>query len=325
MSLQNKGLDYFSLNVDFFDNDKIALIEAEHGWKGSLITLKLLCRIYKEGFYCRWDKDICLLFCRKAGIEVDIQFMDTLLQSLLERNFFDTNLFHQFGILTSRSIQIRFFEATVRRRKIEVPNADFLLVNVLDYKNVYILPQNVDMDTGSDSKNADIPKQSKVKESIVEESRVNLQQQQQHACEEPEKEPENLNEEREQWKEALLADEDWQATIVRYSGKGIAVLQYTREAMGVFDDFLRLKFSLDTIRTKKDYSQSFVGWWRYHNFNLKMDELSGGVPQQHATLPAAYSSGNSGHAERPSRIRELIETGQRATEIALKICNSQAV
>ena len=50
MSLQNKGLDYFSLNVDFFDNDKIALIEAEHGWKGSLITLKLLCRITRKDF-----------------------------------------------------------------------------------------------------------------------------------------------------------------------------------------------------------------------------------------------------------------------------------
>ena len=50
MSLQNKGLDYFSLNVDFFDNDKIALIEAEHGWKGSLITLKLLCRIARKDF-----------------------------------------------------------------------------------------------------------------------------------------------------------------------------------------------------------------------------------------------------------------------------------
>lgn len=89
--------------------------------------------------------------------------MDTLLQSLLERNFFDTNLFHKFGILTSHSIQIRFFEVTVRRRKIEVPNADFLLVNVLDYKNVYILSQNADMDADSTSKNTDIPKQSKGK------------------------------------------------------------------------------------------------------------------------------------------------------------------
>ena len=34
-------------------------------------------------------------------------------------------------------------------------------------------------------------------------SKVNLQQQQQHACEEPKEEPQNLDEEREQWKDAL--------------------------------------------------------------------------------------------------------------------------
>lgn len=152
------------------------------------------------------------------------------------------------------------------------------------------------------------------------ESKENIQQQQQHACEEPKEEPQNLDEEREQWKDALLADEDWQATIVRYSGKGTAVLQYAREAMTVFDDFLRLKFSLDTIRTKKDYSQSFIGWWRYHNFNLKTEELSGGA-QQH--IPKVVYS--SGRPERSSKVEELMETGKRATEIAMKIYNSQAV
>ena len=129
-----------------------------------------------------------------------------------------------------------------------------------------------------------------------------------------------MDEEREQWKDALLADEDWQATIVRYAGKGTAVLQHAREAMAVFDDYLRLKFSLDTIRTKKDYSQSFVGWWRYHNFNLKMEELSGGTPK--TILQPAYSSNQP---ERRSKIEELMETGKRATEIAMKIYNSQAV
>lgn len=138
--------------------------------------------------------------------------------------------------------------------------------------------------------------------------------------EEPKEEPESLDEEREQWKDALLADEDWLATIVRYAGKGTAVLQHTREAMAVFDDYLRLKFSLDTIRTKKDYSQSFVGWWRYHNFNLKMEELSGGTPK--TILQPIYSSNQP---ERRSKIEELMETGKRATEIAMKIYNSQAV
>lgn len=50
MSLQNKGLDYFSLNIDFFVIEKIALPQSEHGWKGSLITLKLLCRITRKDF-----------------------------------------------------------------------------------------------------------------------------------------------------------------------------------------------------------------------------------------------------------------------------------
>lgn len=164
------------------------------------------------------------------------------------------------------------------------------------------------------------PKQGLSTQSKEKESKVNLQQQQQRACEEPKEEPESLDEEREQWKDALLADEDWQATIVRYAGKGTAVLQHTREVMAVFDDYLRLKFSLDTIRTKKDYSQSFVGWWRYHNFNLKMEELSGGTPK--TILQPIYSSNQP---ERRSKIEELMETGKRATEIAMKIYNSQAV
>lgn len=42
---------------------------------------------------------------------------------------------------------------------------------------------------------------------IVNESKVNLQQQQQHTREEPKKEPQNLDEERERWKDALLADD----------------------------------------------------------------------------------------------------------------------
>ena len=44
------GLDYFSFNVDFFDDDKLALIEGEFGIKGAYIAIRLLCKIYKEGY-----------------------------------------------------------------------------------------------------------------------------------------------------------------------------------------------------------------------------------------------------------------------------------
>lgn len=218
---------------------------------------------------------------------------------------FCEEFFMEHRILTSKSIQDRFSLATKKRS----------VNQIVEYKCDFISAPETPVSVSETP-----PKQGLSTQSKVKESKVNLQQQQQRACEESKEEPESLDEEREQWKDALLADEDWQATIVRYAGKGTAVLQHAREAMAVFDDYLRLKFSLDTIRTKKDYSQSFVGWWRYHNFNLKMEELSGGTPK--TIMQPAYSSNQP---ERRSKIEELMETGKRATEIAMKIYNSQAV
>lgn len=130
-----------------------------------------------------------------------------------------------------------------------------------------------------------------------------------------------MEKEREKWKQSLLSDEDWQATIVRYCGKGVAVLQHIQEAMRIFEDYLRLSFKLDSIHSKKEYSQSFIGWWRYHNFNLKMEELSRGAPKN---KPKATSKANASDMRR-SKIDELVDTGRRATEIAMQIYNSEAV
>ena len=44
----SNGIDYFSFNVDFFDDDKLALIEGEFGIKGAYIAIRLLCKIYKK-------------------------------------------------------------------------------------------------------------------------------------------------------------------------------------------------------------------------------------------------------------------------------------
>jgi len=49
-----KGLDYFPMNVDFFEDDKLQLIEAEFGLKGSVVAIRLLCKIYKEGYFYQW-------------------------------------------------------------------------------------------------------------------------------------------------------------------------------------------------------------------------------------------------------------------------------
>ena len=162
--MNSQGIDYFPVNVDFFNDDKIELIESEFGIKGSNIALRLLCKIYHEGYYYQWGDDECLLFAKRVGDGIVPGLVKEVVQRLVKRSFFDEGLFNSFQILTSKGIQTRWLEA-VRRRKEVVVDERFLLADVSEFKNVRIIGKNVDIN----DENADISEQSKVKESKVKE------------------------------------------------------------------------------------------------------------------------------------------------------------
>ena len=52
---KKKGLDYFPFAVDFFDDEKIGAISGEFGIKGEITTVKLLCAIYRNGYFILWN------------------------------------------------------------------------------------------------------------------------------------------------------------------------------------------------------------------------------------------------------------------------------
>lgn len=133
----NTGIEYYPFNVDFFDDDKIALIEGEFGVKGSVIAIRLLCKIYREGYYYQWGKDECLLFARKAGADFVPTTVQEVVDGLVRRSFFDKGVYERFKVLTSRGIQQRYFDAVKRRQKVEV-RKDLLLVDVSKYSNVHV-------------------------------------------------------------------------------------------------------------------------------------------------------------------------------------------
>ena len=58
------GLEFFSLDVDFFQDEKIQFVSARFGAKGEAITLRLLCKIYRQGYYTAWDDDAALLLAK---------------------------------------------------------------------------------------------------------------------------------------------------------------------------------------------------------------------------------------------------------------------
>jgi hypothetical protein len=135
MARPNKtGIDYFPFDVDFFLNDKLQLIEGEFGMKGGYIAIRLLCKIYKNGYFYQWGADECLLFAKNMGIEgASASNVDEVVRGLLKRGFFDETVFKSFGVLTSQGIQRRYVQATAERKDVEI-NEDYWLID---------LPKNV--------------------------------------------------------------------------------------------------------------------------------------------------------------------------------------
>lgn len=63
---QKAGLDYFPLDTDMEQDDKIALIEAKYGIVDFGVVIKLFKKIYhSDGYYCNWNEEIQLLFSKK--------------------------------------------------------------------------------------------------------------------------------------------------------------------------------------------------------------------------------------------------------------------
>jgi len=157
-----EGLDYFAFDIDFFHDQKIEFVSAKYGIEGEIIAIKLLCKIYRNGYYLNWGDDECLLFSKKVGENISFELVKNVIDELLKRDFFNQDLYKKFSILTSKGIQKRYFEAIKRRKDFTFYNEYCLLNGVNVYNNLI----NVDIN----SQNVDINSQSKVKESKGKES-----------------------------------------------------------------------------------------------------------------------------------------------------------
>ena len=122
-----EGLDYFPHDVDMSMDDKIQLLEAEHGLLGYGIVNKLLERIYRNGYYLPFNEKIMKIFCRAVNIKIET--CKTILDTCLDEKIFSKKLFKEYDILTSKGIQNRFLEAIKRRKSIKMLQ-EYLLVGV---------------------------------------------------------------------------------------------------------------------------------------------------------------------------------------------------
>lgn len=113
-----QGIEYFSLDVDFFSDIKVRRISKACGPASTSILICLLCNIYRDkGYYIEWDEDLPFVVADTIGTTEGA--VEEVVKKAVQVGFFDKSLFDQYRILTSNGIQNRFKSAVSRREGFE--------------------------------------------------------------------------------------------------------------------------------------------------------------------------------------------------------------
>lgn len=148
------GLDYFPLDVNMDQDDKVLIIISKYGFEGFGILVKLLMEIYKNGYYYDWTEKEQIIF--SSRVSVDINSVKEIVDECIKWGLFNKGLYDEQQVLTSKGIQERYLLATSRR-----VNSDII-------EELRLV--SVDTNSNSTDKQPAKSTQSKVKEKKVKET-----------------------------------------------------------------------------------------------------------------------------------------------------------
>lgn len=154
-----EGLQYYPLNTDIVNHQKVKLIVAEFGPKAWAVLTPLMCKIYREkGYWLDWDDIDCKLLFAKDECQLDVPFVDEVVLGLVRRGFFDKSVFDSFKILTSDRIQENFLEGKRRSKEVKMYE-EITLIDINVYTNVFNVSIN--------RKNVNTCTQNRIKENRI--------------------------------------------------------------------------------------------------------------------------------------------------------------
>ena len=174
MARKNKiGLDYFSHDVEMFNDIKIKFIKAKHGLIGYAIFLRLLENIYKEnGYFIQIDDKFNILFADDNKLDIDVYI--NVLNDCINENLFNKEIYDKYKVLTSKRIQLNFLAGAERRKNIEFDKRFLMLSDeFLINDNIKIIDVNINSENDDISTQKEI--ESKEKEN-KKEKEININQ-----------------------------------------------------------------------------------------------------------------------------------------------------
>ena len=163
-----QGLDYFPIDVNFFQNKKVKNLRREKGAIGVLTYFDLLCKIFENGYYFRFD-DIRELSMDIAEDIASEQLRATssrvteAINYLVERGILDEGLFEQ-GIISGEAMQEQYVLATKAAKRKPKMDVHLLVdVDAVIQKNA-VSSEETGVNSEETGVNSEFSTQSKVKE-----------------------------------------------------------------------------------------------------------------------------------------------------------------
>lgn len=123
---KKEGLSYFPFDVDFFQDIKIRKLIRYQGSNAIAIYAFILCNIYKDGYYIRWDSDLPFIISEQTGYEES--YIVEVINCCLDIGLFSKNLFDSERVITSFGIQDRYRKINdLCRRKSDI--SEYMLIS----------------------------------------------------------------------------------------------------------------------------------------------------------------------------------------------------
>ena len=120
-----EGIDYFPVQVKF--NPTMKALLARVGNQGLGTIIRIWAYIYdNKGYYMIYDEDNKYVLADE--VREDFDYVDKIVQLMIERDLFSKKLFEEFNILTSEALQNNYKTATRKRISSEI-KAEYILIS----------------------------------------------------------------------------------------------------------------------------------------------------------------------------------------------------
>lgn len=164
-----QGLDYFPIDVDFFQNKKIKNLRRDKGELGLITYLNILCKIYRNGYFFSFDdlRELSMDIAEEITNEqlrAKSSRITEIINYLIEHGILDVGLFEQ-GIISGESMQEQYVLATKAAKRKPKMDVHLLVdVDAVIQKNA-VSSEETGVNSEETGVNAEFSAQSKINNS----------------------------------------------------------------------------------------------------------------------------------------------------------------